>query len=127
MEKTHTYGLTHLALAVKDLKRTMHFYQQVFDMQVMYDEAGFIQLNTPGCFDVLLFEEKEAAVPGYTGGIAHFGFRLRDPGSITAMRNRIVKAGAMIIDEGEFVKGSPYIFFKDPDGYMIEVWYELIA
>ena len=30
------------------------------------------------------------------------------------------------IDKGEFVSGEPYIFFKDPDGYKIEVWYELV-
>jgi catechol 2,3-dioxygenase-like lactoylglutathione lyase family enzyme len=34
--------------------------------------------------------------------------------------------GSEIIDKGEFVPGSPYIFFRDPDGYIIEVWYELL-
>jgi hypothetical protein len=29
-------------------------------------------------------------------------------------------------DKGEFVPGDPYIFFKDPDGYEVEIWYELI-
>ena len=33
----------------------------------------------------------------------------------------------VIVDEGEFVPGSPYVFFKDPDGYLIEVWYEVKA
>jgi len=39
---------------------------------------------------------------------------------------RIIAAGGQIVDKGEFVKGSPYVFFKDPDGYNVEVWYELL-
>ena len=30
----------------------------------------------------------------------------------------------VIREQGEFVPGSPYVFFKDPDGYEIEIWYE---
>lgn len=26
---------------------------------------------------------------------------------------------------GEFVPGEPYLFAADPDGYEVEVWYEL--
>ena len=36
---TKTYGLTHLAVLVKDLKRTVAFYQHVFGMEVMYDQG----------------------------------------------------------------------------------------
>ena len=25
----------------------------------------------------------------------------------------------------EFVPGEPYVFFRDPDGYEVEIWYEL--
>jgi catechol-2,3-dioxygenase len=68
-----TYGLTHLAIAVNDVDRTMKFYQEVFDMQTMYHEKGFVQLTTPGCNDILVFEEKENSLVGNTGGIAHLG------------------------------------------------------
>jgi catechol 2,3-dioxygenase-like lactoylglutathione lyase family enzyme len=120
-----TYGLTHLALAVKDLVRTRIFYHQVFDMEVMYEEKDFIQLTTPGSHDILVFERSEAVTTN-TGGIAHFGFRLRNAYNIGDMRTRILNAGGVITDEGEFAAGSPYIFFRDPDGYLVEVWYELL-
>ena len=38
---------------------------------------------------------------------------------------RVVAAGATIHDTGEFVPGEPYLFFKDPDGYEVEIWYEI--
>ncbi len=124
--KTTTYGLTHIAVAVKDLERTLNFYRSVFDMEVMYREKDFIQLTTPGCNDILVFEKSNDASIGTSGGIAHFGFRLRRPDDISVFRKKIVDAGGTIKSEGEFVPGSPYIFFRDPDGYEVEVWYEML-
>lgn len=121
MPQPKTYGLTHIALAVTDLEQTKKFYCSVFDMQVMYNEENFIQLTTPGTHDILVFEKKE---PAPTGGIAHFGFRLKDPNDIIEMERRVKQFGGTIIEQGEFVKGSPYIFLKDPDGYTVEIWHE---
>ena len=57
-----TYGLTHLAIAVNDLERTLNFYQAVFDMKLMYQEKNMIQLTTPGCNDILVFQRTEEPV-----------------------------------------------------------------
>lgn len=126
MAASKTYGLTHLAIAVADAKRTRLFYEQVFEMTVMYDREGFLQLATPGCKDILVFEENTGRPTGTSGGIAHFGFRLKAPDAIHEIVQKIIGAGGTITDQGEFVPGSPYVFFKDPDGYEVEVWYELL-
>ena len=126
MIESKTYGLTHLAIVISNAARTLKFYQSVFDMQVMYNENGFVQLTTPGCNDILVFEEKKDKLIGQTGGIVHFGFRLKNPNDIDDIINKVKNAGGTIIDKGEFVPGSPYVFFKDPDGYEVEVWYELL-
>jgi len=55
----------------------------------------------------------------------HFGFRLYRPGDIDSMAKKISAAGGTIKEKGEFVPGEPYIFFSDPDGYEVEVWYEI--
>ncbi len=125
MKKNLTYGLTHLALAVKDVTRTKQFYESIFSMKAMYFEKSFLQMTTPGNNDIIVFEEKENCT-GSTGDIAHFGFRLKKPGDIGEMIKRIINAGGTITDQGEFVPGSPYVFFKDPDGYLVEAWYEYI-
>ena len=121
-----TFGLTHIALKVKSLERSMKFYQDVFDMKVMYDQDGIPQLQTPGCKDIIVFEEGDSK-NGNSGGIAHFGFRLQNANDMDAAANTIMEAGGIILERGEFVPGEPYIFFKDPDGYEMEVWYELIG
>ena len=125
MKKAKTYGLTHIAMAVRDLGQTLAFYQKVFEVEVMYYKDDFLQVTTPGANDIIVFEKKKADY-GKTGGIAHFGFRLRSAKDIDEMASRIKTAGGTITDQGEFVPGEPYIFFKDPDGYEVEICYELI-
>ncbi len=36
MSSAKTYGLTHIAIAVKDLKRTLAFYQKVFERRLFF-------------------------------------------------------------------------------------------
>ncbi len=119
-----THGLTHIALAVRDAERSARFYHDVFGMIAVYRQDGFIQLQTPGTRDVLVLEE-DAARAGTAGGVGHFGFRLADPGDIEAAAEAVARAGGTILVRGDFVPGEPYVFFSDPDGYEVEVWFEL--
>lgn len=119
-----TLGLTHLALTVSDLERSFQFYHDVFGMLAVYREPHFLQAQTPGARDVLVLEEGTEKV-GLSGGIKHFGFRLADARDIDRAATAIERAGGKIKHRGEFCPGEPYIFFTDPDGYEVEVWYEL--
>jgi catechol 2,3-dioxygenase-like lactoylglutathione lyase family enzyme len=119
-----TLGLTHLALTVSDLERSFQFYHDVFGMLAIYREPNFIQAQTPGSRDVLVLETGTEQV-GESGGIKHFGFRLTDARDIDKAVTAIERAGGKIKHRGEFCPGEPYVFFADPDGYEIEVWYEL--
>ena len=119
-----THGLTHIALAVRSARSSFRFYRQVFGVIEVYREDGFIQAQTPGSRDVLVFDEN-ARRAGAAGGVAHFGFRLTKPEEIAAAAAVVEKAGGKILSQGEFVPGEPYLFFADPDGYEVEIWYEL--
>jgi catechol 2,3-dioxygenase-like lactoylglutathione lyase family enzyme len=121
----NTYGLTHVAAAVSDLDRTARFYREVFGCVEVYRGDDFVQLQTPGTRDVLVFERRDPEKVGKSGGIAHFGFRLRDPKDIDAAADAITRAGGAVKEQGEFVPGEPYVFASDPDGYEIEVWFEI--
>ena len=119
-----TYGLTHVALSVRDAARSAAFYKQVFGAIEVYAQDGFVQLQTPGARDVLVLEEDPGRA-GRAGGIVHFGFRLIDPADIDRARKAVEAAGGTVREHGEFVPGEPYLFAIDPDGYELEIWYEL--
>jgi catechol 2,3-dioxygenase-like lactoylglutathione lyase family enzyme len=119
-----TFGLTHVALAVADAQRSLRFYRDVLGVVAVYEKPGFVQAQTPGSRDVLVFEETDR-VRGQGGGIAHFGFRLQDPADIDEAVRAIEAAGGRVRERGDFVPGEPYVFFTDPDEYEVEIWYEL--
>ncbi|MES2775302.1 MAG: VOC family protein [Bacteroidota bacterium] len=119
-----TYGLTHIALAVKDVQVSVAFYEKVFGTTVMYLQSAFAQVQTPGTNDIIVFEENKDLAGKTGGGIFHFGFRLVSPTDIDKVKGAVISAGGRVKETGEFVYGEPYIFFYDPDGYEIEVWYE---
>src|SRR2546423_11015224 len=119
-----TYGLTHIALAVKDAERSLRFYRKVFGAKVVYRSAGFIQAQTPGTRDVLVFEEK-AARTGKRGGIGHFGFRLTKPEDIEKAAKTVRQAGGRNTSKREFFSGGTHLFFTDPGGYEIDIWLEI--
>jgi catechol 2,3-dioxygenase-like lactoylglutathione lyase family enzyme len=119
-----TYGLTHIALAVRDVERASRFYQTVLGAVEVYRQQGFAQLQTPGTRDVLVLEEAPDRA-GAAGGVTHFGFRLRTPADIDAAIAAVEAAGGRVRESGEFVPGEPYLFASDHDGYEFEIWYEL--
>jgi catechol 2,3-dioxygenase-like lactoylglutathione lyase family enzyme len=119
-----THGLTHVALAVRDPQKSLAFYRAVLGVVPVYEQEDFVQAQTPGSRDVLVFERKRRSA-GKAGGVAHFGFRLKRAGDIGKALKAIRAAGGTIREHGEFVPGEPYVFFRDPDGYEVEIWYEL--
>ena len=119
-----THGLTHIALAVRDPERASDFYRSVLGARVVFRSADFIQLQTPGSRDVLVFE-RDPKRAGRRGGVAHFGFRLLKPEDIARAARAVGRAGGRILEQGEFVPGEPYLFARDLEGYVVELWYEL--
>jgi len=91
----------------------------------MYRNPGFIQVQTPGSRDIIVFEKQKKIVSKAKKGF-HFGFRLAKTSGIGKIIKTIKEAGGKIKESGEFIPGEPYVFFYDPDGYEIEVWFEKI-
>lgn len=118
-----TCGLTHIHLMVKDIQRSLEFYQRVFGMGVKFwAGAGLVFLNTPGSSDLIALHQSEGDQPtGSSGGILHFGFQLENRADLESAISEVVAAGGVLKKRGEFTPGMPFAYVADPDGYEIEL------
>ena len=119
-----TEGLTHLHLVVRDIERSLRFYQQVFGMEELFREGDtMIFLRTPGGKDTITLNQSEehAQKAGDRGGILHFGFRLLDKGDLDAAVSEVEGAGGRLLRRGEHEPGHQFAYLADPDGYVIEL------
>lgn len=117
-----TEGLTHLQLTVRDLDRSLAFYTSVFGMQEMFrDGPHMVFIRTPGARDTITLNADPAAPEPIQGGIAHFGFRLKDSIRLDAAISAVVDAGGALLGRGEHAPGQSYAYVSDPDGYVIEL------
>ena len=119
-----TQGLTHLHLVVRDLERSLRFYQSVFGLEERFrDGPKMVFLNTPGSQDLITLNEDpaEAELAGVNGGVAHFGFRLADSATLDTAIAEVEAAGGRLIQRGEHGPGVAFAYIADPDGYVIEL------
>jgi hypothetical protein len=58
---------------VRDVERSLRFYRQVFGVEEYGRTEGLVHTRTPGCQDVITFDE-QASGAGESRGIAHFGY-----------------------------------------------------
>ena len=91
-----TYGLTLINLVVRDVDRSLRFYRQVFGVEEYGRTEGLVHTRTPGCQDVITFDE-QASGAGELRGIAHFGFRLVSPGDIDAAADEVEHVGGKLL------------------------------
>jgi catechol 2,3-dioxygenase-like lactoylglutathione lyase family enzyme len=117
-----TEGLTHIQLTVRDLNRSLAFYRAVFGMDEMFrDGPHMVFIRTPGARDTITLNADPALPEPVQGGVAHFGFRLKDATQLDAAIATVQAAGGTLIERGEHAPGSRYAYVADPDGYVIEL------
>ena len=116
-----TRGLTHIALKVADIKRSIAFYSSLLDARVLYENPQSAEIGVAGAHDVITLELAPGREPAPLG--THFGFRLIEPVSTEVLAEAVTSAGGTLVETGEFGSGQPYIFATDPDGYEVELWF----
>ena len=119
-----TQGLTHIHLVVRDLERSLGFYQRVFGLEELFREGRcMVFLNTPTSQDLITLNEDpdEAQLAGVNGGVNHFGFRLAQGTDLDVAIAEVEAAGGALVKRGEHAPGVPFVYVRDPDGYLIEL------
>ena len=126
--------LGHVAISVKDLKRSIAFYQRFFGLRPFarycFKEKGMTiaVIKNPGLALELFEFKKRKPLPLYcksldndlhTIGVKHFSLVT---GNIRAAYDKFKKARVKFAtDMRVFSDGKRYFFIKDPDGILVEI------
>jgi catechol 2,3-dioxygenase-like lactoylglutathione lyase family enzyme len=113
--------LRHLALAVADQERSRRFYEEHFGLHVSRrHDDGVLMLSDDYGFALAIGPADGSPVlPAFL----HFGFAVAAPSEVGRCREQLASAG---VQELEFVQEPEYVSVKvaDPDGYVVEVYWE---
>jgi catechol 2,3-dioxygenase-like lactoylglutathione lyase family enzyme len=110
-------GLSHIALKVRDLKKTEDFYVGVLGLKVAFRHPpNMIFLTTPGSGDLLNFV-KTAHRPRANQGLEHLGVKVTSA-ELKKLEAKFTKAGVKI--DGR--RGKTALYITDPNGYQLEYY-----
>jgi len=116
--------MDHLALAVADQERSKRFYETYlgFEAEPVPRADGVVMLHNSAGFALAFAETEE---PIRLPEFLHFGAGLASPEDVRLFRDRVVSDGVEVVewwDQPDYVS----VKFRDPDGYVVEVFAEAI-
>jgi catechol 2,3-dioxygenase-like lactoylglutathione lyase family enzyme len=115
-------GLNHIHLNVGDIERSLRFYREAFGLQVDFREGHrMVFLSSPGATDTITLYQAGREDPVGLAGVSHFGFGLAEKDRFDEWIKQIECAGGKLLSRGEHAPGVPFAYFRDPDGYVIEI------
>jgi catechol 2,3-dioxygenase-like lactoylglutathione lyase family enzyme len=130
---TSVTRLLETALYVDDVDRSCEFYERVLRLGPLVGEvqnAQFRPLHVPGGQVLLLFRKgsttETAVLPGGTipshdgNGSLHVAFAI-SASELDGWRERLQSHGIPIEGEVKWPRGGTSLYFRDPDGHLVEV------
>lgn len=115
-------NLNHLHIQVRSPERSMAFYARHFGLREFMRHGDVVFLRDGAGMDLALAPaEAPPAMPPWF----HFGFRQGSAGEVEALHAALVADGAPIAEPLELDAGFAAFRCRDPDGYLIEVYWEV--
>ena len=123
-------GIVETALHVEDLERSAEFYQRLFGIERLSEDRRLCALALPGNAVLLLFKRGETlepvsipggTIPGHDGsGHLHVAFKI-PADSLDSWRVELKEQGIAIESTVHWPAGGTSLFFRDPDGHLVEL------
>lgn len=119
--------ISHVALMVKDMQRSLHFYTQVLGLEV---SDAYPESMMPGGMIFLRCNEDHHGVALVGAGpgedpadqLHHFAFEVNSLEEVFRARDHLERQGVEMIFQGRRRAGQQIaIEFKDPDGHNLEI------
>ncbi|MEU9982560.1 VOC family protein [Streptomyces sp. NPDC050856] len=130
MSKATNLQTGHVGLNVTDLDRSLAFYREVFDFQVLAegkeDDRRWAFLGRDSRLLVTLWQQSDSAFAKDRAGLHHLSFQVDTIEEVKATEEVLRNLGAEFTYQGVVPHGengaSGGIFFTDPDGIRLEIY-----
>lgn len=124
-------GIGHVLLRVSDVERSKAFYSTVLGLKVVEEDPAhggiFMALEGHGhTVDLFPLQNPEAAEPRAAGGLGvhHIAFHVGSEAALKDAYYTLQDHGVTIVRAVDHVSQKS-IYFDDPDGNRLEIYYEL--
>jgi catechol 2,3-dioxygenase-like lactoylglutathione lyase family enzyme len=123
-------GILESALYVEDVNRAVDFYADVFGFETLFQDGRIAALAVAGRQVFLLFKRGASAepsvtpggtIPGHDGaGVLHMAFAI-ESSHLEGWRKWLGAKGVAVESTVEWPRGGASLYFRDPDGHVIEL------
>ncbi len=117
-------GILETALYVDDVQRSLRFYQSLFGFASLVVADRLVALAIREGQVLLLFKKQASRQlnPGAHDGDGqlHLAFAIAAD-AIDQWRTRLSESGIAIEEDREWERGGRSLYFRDPDGHLVEL------
>lgn len=119
-------GLRHVALKVRDIRRSKGFYREYFGMEVVWEPDPQNVYLSSGCDNLALHELPQGTDPSAAGqSLDHLGFVVESVERVSELEEEFRTGGVKIVQPFKIHRdGSASFYCADPDGVVIQMLYE---
>ena len=123
-------GLLETSLYAGDLAATSAFYRDLFGFKTLVASPRLAAFEVAARHVLLVFQagateadvvDARGAIPGHDGrGRLHLAFSIAS-GDLDAWRARLSDKGVGVVGEYRWPRGGASLYFRDPDGALVEL------
>jgi catechol 2,3-dioxygenase-like lactoylglutathione lyase family enzyme len=119
-------GMRHVALKVKDAARSKEFYCKLFGMEVVWEPDPQNIYLSSGWDNLAIHEvSKEFPQGAAEMQLDHLGFVVESVRRVKELEQEFISQGVKIVHPFKIHRdGSASFYCADPDGIMIQLFYE---
>jgi len=119
-------GMRHIALRVKDIKRSKHFYQEILGMEVVWEPNPQNVYLSSGVDNLALHQSSSGNdSSSEKQSLDHLGFVVESTERVRELEQEFRAKGVKIIHPFKIHRDQSASFYcADPDGIVIQLLYE---
>lgn len=117
-------GIRHIALRVRDIERSVEFYTQFLGMTVEWRPDVRNVYLTSGADNLALHQVDSEEIGDCPGPLDHLGLLVSRPEEVDEWAQRLQERGLQLVQQPKTHRdGARSIYFRDPDGNLIQLLY----